>query len=52
MLAATPLFVAECVDLQFHNSNYSYSLSVVIFLEEQSQTFAFARVTFRTTTFS
>ena len=51
-LVATPLFVGECVNLQFHNSNCSYSLSVVNFSEEQLQTFAFARVTFGTTTFS
>ena len=51
-LVATPLFVGECVNLQFHNSNCSYSLSVVNFSEEHLQTFAFARVTFGTTTFS
>ena len=51
-LVATPLFVGECVNLQFHNSNCSYSLSVVNFSKEQLQTFAFARVTFGTTTFS
>ena len=30
-LVATPLFVGECVNLQFHNSNCSYSLSEVNF---------------------
>ena len=35
VLAATPLFVGECVNLQFHNSNRSYSLSAVNFLGEQ-----------------
>ena len=50
--AATPLFVRECINLQFHNSDFSYSLSAVKFLEEQLQTFAFAMVTFGTTTFS
>ena len=44
--------VGECVNLQFHNSNCSYSLSVVNFYGKELQTFAFARVTFGTTTFS
>ena len=35
VLAATPFFVGECVNLQFHNSNCSSSLNVVNFLEEQ-----------------
>ena len=33
--AAIPFFVGECVNLQFHNSNCSYSLSIVFSLEEQ-----------------
>ena len=51
-LAPTPLFVGECVNLQFYNSNCSYSLSAVNFFEEQLYKFAFARVTFRATAFS
>ena len=35
ILAATPLFVGECVNLQFHNSNYRYSLGIVNILEKQ-----------------
>ena len=44
--------VGECVNLQFYSSNGSYSLSAVNFLGEQLWTFAFAMVTFGTTTFS
>ena len=50
ILAAIPLFVGKC-NLQFQNCNCSYSLSVVNFLEKQLQAFAFAGVTFGTTTF-
>ena len=35
VLAVTPLFVGECVNMQFHNSNCTYSLSNVNFSEEQ-----------------
>ena len=49
--AATPLFVGECVNMQFHNSNCCYPLSIVNFLEDQLQTFALVRVTFGATTF-
>ena len=35
VLAATPMFVGECVNLQFHNSNCRYSLGIVNVLEEQ-----------------
>ena len=33
--AATQFFVGECANLQFHNSNCSYSFSIVKFLKEQ-----------------
>ena len=51
VLAATPLFVGESVNFQFHNSNCSYSLSVVNFYGKELQILAFARVIFGTTTF-
>ena len=52
VLATTPLFVGECVNVKFRNSNCSYSLTVVNVLEKQLQTFTFAMVTFGITTFS
>ena len=33
--AASPPFVGEFVNLQFHNNNCSYPLNIVSFLEEQ-----------------
>ena len=34
-LTAIPLFHGECDNLQMHNSDCSYSLSIANFLEEQ-----------------
>ena len=35
VLEATTFFVDEYVNLQFHNSNWSFLLSVMNFLEER-----------------
>ena len=35
VLAATTFFADECVNFQFHNSNWSFLLSIMNLLEER-----------------